>query len=407
MAAKALVKKSIPLAIVAVMLLAGCKPAGRLCSSLQYHNIHLRLVKSVMTMTTGSGKTDMRRLMEQETYEDKVVRGHVTVEYPKGLDVAAKELAGQFDKAYPFIKDRLGIEWSFDLVLKLVRIEPKAGGYRYSVKLGRNRKLTFPVPVSKTGPNMRWSHIIAHEMTEASMIAPRKRSGLVLADLYTGPFCVPTGARWFRDGTSDYAQYLLGQPMPGNLYPELNTVRERLLSWANCDKDDPDWYDAAAGLIVELTNRYGDDTVKRIMKELSKEPAPGGAGLNHAVRRATGVDIREFLKNYETPWAGFAAYDSGGMVRVSKVYPATPASRRGIEPGDTVLNFAGEQVSSSDSLAHILARQRPGQMVSIEVLRGTETVQMRLKLIPMPVDMGQFLRLSGVSVAEDPSQIAK
>ncbi|MEN6520798.1 MAG: PDZ domain-containing protein [Armatimonadota bacterium] len=399
-------RKLVPLAIVIVILLAGCKPVGQICSSLQYHNIHLRLVKSVMTITTGRGKTDMRRLMEQGTYDGKVVRGHVTVEYSEGLDAAAKELAEQFDRAYPFIKDRLGIEWSFDLVLKLVRVEPETGGYRYSVKLGRNRKLTFPVPVSKTGPNMRWAHIVAHEMTEASMIAPRKRSGLVLADLYTGPFCVPTGARWFRDGTSDYAQYILGQPMPGNIYPELNAVRERLLSWANCE-DDPDWYAAATGLIVELTNRYGENTVKRIMKELSKEPAPGGSGLNRAVRRATGMDVREFLKNYETPWAGFTAYDSGGKVRISKVYPATPASRRGIKPGDTVLIFAGEQVNSSDSLAHILARQHPGQMVSIEVLRGAETIPMRLKLIPMPVDMGLFLRLSGVGVAEDPPQIAK
>jgi len=280
-------------------------------------------------------------------------------------------------------------------VLKLVRVEPDMTGFFYSVKLGRNRRLTFPVPVSRLGPDKRWMPIIAHEMTEASMIAPKSRSGLVLTDLYSGPFCIPTGTRWFRDGTSDYAQYLYGtvEP-PGSIYFELNKVRERLLAWSNC-KGEPNWYNAAAGLIIELTNRYGENVIARVMNELSKEPVPNGAGLNRAIRRATGVDIKEFLANYETPWAGFALYDSGGKAKVGKVYPATPAERRGIIEGDIILAFAGEQITTTNEFSHILARQRPWEMVSIEVKRGKEIIPMRIKLIPLPVDLEMFMSLSG------------
>lgn len=391
-------KKFIFLSVIfPALLMSGCKPVGQLHASLQYHNIDLRLVKSVMTMTTGDGKTDIRRLMEQETFSGKAVRGRVIVEYPKGLETTAKEIAEKFDRLYPAAKDSLGIDWSFDLVLKLVRVKPGMTGFHYSVKLGRNRRLTFPVPVSRSGPDRRWTPAIAHEMTEASMIAPKSRSGLVLADLYGGPFCIPTGTRWFRDGTSDYAQYLYGTvASSGSIYSELNRVRERLLAWSNCTGE-PNWYNAATGLIIELNNRYGEDTIARVMSELSKESVPNGSGLNRAIRRATGVDIKEFLANYETPWAGFALYESGGKVKVGKVYPATPAERRGIIEGDVISTFAGEQVTSANGFSHILARLHPWEMVSIEVMRGTETIPMRIKLIPMPVDLEMFLRLSGRS----------
>jgi len=88
------------------LLLSGCKPVGQLHASLQYHNIELRLVKSVMTMTTGDGKVNIRRLMEQKDYSGKVVRGRVTVEYPKGLETTAVEIAEEFHKLYPVIKER-------------------------------------------------------------------------------------------------------------------------------------------------------------------------------------------------------------------------------------------------------------------------------------------------------------
>lgn len=392
--------------LLAIMA-CGCKPIGRAYASLQYHNTELRLVKSVMTMTVGDGKVDARRLMERETYVGEVTVGRVTARYPEGLEAVARDLAVSFDQFYPVVSRKLGVDWSFDLVLNLVRVEPGASGFRYSVKLPKDRRITFPVPVSRTGPHGWWTPVIAHELTEASMLAPRKRAKLVLSDLYSGPLCIPAGTRWFRDGAADYAQYIFAScPPPEDVYEELNRVRAQILYWSNC-KDEPNWYDAAAGLMVEMTNRYGEDSIARMMDELSHESVPDGGGLVRAFKRATGASLREFLESYETPWAGFVVRDTtrnpaqpcgvlpGNRVIVSTVYPATPASRRGIEVGDAIVSFAGEPVTSAAGLANSLARRRPWEIVQLEVERSGQLMPMKLKLIPRPVDIGVFLRLSG------------
>jgi hypothetical protein len=356
-----------------------------------------------MTMSIGDGGTDARRLMERETYVGGVTSGRVTVEYPDGLEETARKLAREFDLFYATVEKELGIEWSFDLVLKLVRVEPSASGYRYSVILPKDRRLVFPVPVSRVGRGDSWTPVIVHEVTEASMLAPKTR--VVLGDLYRGSFCVPLGTRWFRDGASAYAQHLFeiarcaaegtDYELPGHIYGDLNRVRERLLAWTNCDGQ-PDWYGAALGLAAEMRNRFGDDAVVRFVSELSRTSVPDGRGLKRAFKRTTGTELADFLKAYETPWAGFAARNTapspvapravlpGNRVEVTTVYPATPAWRRGIEPGDVIVSLDGEPVVSADRLAHLLARKRPWQVVSIEVERRGERIPMKLKLIPMP-----------------------
>jgi hypothetical protein len=389
---------AIPIALV--LLLTGCKPANRALASLQYHNLDLKLAKSVMTMSIGDGSVDLRPIMKQATYMGRVRCGRVVVEYPEGLELTARELARKFDEFYPVVEKKLGIKWDFDLILKLVRVPSDQTGFRYSARLGRARVITFPIPVVGTDPNPRWTPVIAHEMTEASMIQPVKRSQLLLADLYGGPICIPLGTRWFRDGTSDYAEYMFaGVVPPASVYSELNRARTLILDWANCSME-PDWYskyslyDASTGLICETMNRYGQDSIIRLMHELSKEPAPNGYALKQAYKRAFGVDLVEFLENYETPWTGFVV--SGNQraskrnVQVIKVYSDTPASRRGIKVGDEIVSFAGKSVTSVDGFASILALQRSDQMVSIEISRNGQLIPMRLKLIPMPVDAEKF-----------------
>jgi len=154
-----------------------------------------------------------------------------------------------------------------------------------------------------------------------------------------------------------------------------------------------------------MVNRFGVDSVRKMMEELSKEPVPGRRGIARAFKRATGVDLEEFLTGYQTPWAGIVVRDTrpvgsdDNQVRVLTVYPATPASRRGIRVGDVITNFAGVPVRSSDEFADILAKQTIWQMVPVEVKRDDENIPMRLKLIPRPTDINQFLILSGVEKA--------
>jgi hypothetical protein len=412
------VRRFIPFIAILVLPLTGCKPAGKALTSLQYHNIRWRLVKTTMTMTVGDGSVDARKLMEQETYVGGVTQGRVTAEYPQGLEKTAGEIAKEFDEFYPAVQKELGVEWSFDLVLKLVPAPPYATGYRYSVVLPKNRRVVFPIIVSGDNPNAWWAPVVAHEMTEASMLAPKKRSKVALGDLYSGSLCLSMGTRWFRDGAADYAEYMFERlennaqgtryHPPGSVYAELNGARENLLSWTNCEGQ-PNWYAAASGLIFEMKNRYGDDAVVRQTRELSKTSTPDGRGLKRAFKRATGDDLKAFLKSYETPWAGFVVHDTnpnpnlphsvfpGNRAQVGTVYPATPASRRGVRYRDRIVEFEGQPVTSADELETMIARKRPWDIVSIRIERDGQLMPMKLKLIPRPVDIKTFLELSGVT----------
>lgn len=397
----------------------GCKPAGKALTSLQYHNIKWQLTKTTMTMCIGDGSVDARKLMENEVYVGCVTVGNVTVEYPQGLECAAKVLANQFNDFYPIVQSKLGIEWSFHPVLRLVRVNGMACGYHYSVNLPKNRRIVFPIPVVQGSPDAWWTPVVAHEMTEASMLAPLKSKKIILGDLYSGDYCIPMGTRWFRDGASDYAEYLFesstktpgcSYSAPGYVYQDLNKTKDCLLSWTNC-QGEPDYYGAAAGLMFEMTNRFGDNAVAKMMCQVTKTSVPDGRGLKRAFKKTTEVDLGEYLKCYETPWAGFVTRDSspdrtrpncvlqGNKVEVTSVYQATPAYRRGILPGDIILSAAGERIMSANGLAHTIARQKPGDVVPFEIERRGEILPMKLKLIPRPVDVNEFLKLSGVSFA--------
>jgi predicted metalloprotease with PDZ domain len=194
-----------------------------------------------------------------------------------------------------------------------------------------------------------------------------------------------------------YAALTGREPIPpAESYAELNQLKTQLLYWTNCD-DQPNWYDASAALVFEITNRYGEDAIRRMTAELSKQSVPDGMGLKRAFKRATGDDLVEFLKTYETPWTGFSVRNDGsGRVIVTRVYPATPASRRGVEVNDVIVSLAGQSVKSLDAFASILARQKPWQMATVEVDRRGERLPMRLKLISRPTDISLFIRLSGI-----------
>lgn len=375
--------------------LVGCRLAGRAITSVQYHNIDYRVVKTVMTMNAGDGALDLRPLMECEVYTGTVTVGRVTAEFPQGFEETARELAAEFDAFYPTVARETGIDWSFDLMLKLVRVPQGVSGFRYSVKLPKSRRLAFPVPVSPDGKGGWWTPLIAHEMTEASLIAPIDRNKIVLDDLYSENFCLRFGTRWFRDGVSNYVMWSFVDPTlnpPDAVFTELNRAKTRLLTWSNCPNE-PDLYAAAHGLIQLTVNRFGPDSIPRLMSELAQEEVPGGGGLARAYKRATGEDLKAFLGNYQLAWTGFSVRQTGRPV-VTQVYPATPASRRGVRVGDVIVSVAGKPVRDSNDLARALSMQNPGEMTLFEFERDGQALQTRLKLIPMPVDLTQFLKSS-------------
>ncbi len=66
------------------------------------------------------------------------------------------------------------------------------------------------------------------------------------------------------------------------------------------------------------------------------------------------------------------------------VLPGTPAEAAGLREGDVITQVNGEQVGERASLARRLSRYRPGQQVTVTVIRGSETLQLSITLGTAP-----------------------
>ena len=390
-----------------IALLGGCGPIMR---DLQYGNDRSGLFPARMDLTIGRAKVDAKKLMKAQTYEGQIQVGDITVHYPHGMSSQAKLIGTAFEEARAEIKDRTGITWAFSLDLYLVPVTDTSQGFRLQFSL-RGRKLSLPILVQPGREPFilpDWSGGIAHEITEASMLASLSRRDLVLGDYCWGGFALVNETRWFRDGVSDFAWDITNERLFGDryqppawIYQELAKTREGLLDWSNCD--DGSGYASAHALIIQLNDRFGPDVIARILLAASHERYINGGMLNRAVRKVTGQDLRQFLRDYRITWLGVDLVDTdpvpgypslvkeGNQVRVSRVYPRTPAYFWKLRPGDVILAVDGaagasipirrdKPVVSAAWLTHYVAAHQPGDRIQVEIERAGERRTYRMKL---------------------------
>ncbi|MBQ6240144.1 MAG: PDZ domain-containing protein [Firmicutes bacterium] len=134
-------------------------------------------------------------------------------------------------------------------------------------------------------------------------------------------------------------------------------------------------------------------------------------GIGFAVPSAQAADVFADLIRQgfvERPYMGFSGYDvmnfypnNGNMswaqyyelpagVLVAQVNEGSPADEAGLEVYDVIIGFNGESISAFSDLKTDLNKCKPGDTVTVEVLRGymeeggTETVELTMTLIQKP-----------------------
>ncbi len=105
------------------------------------------------------------------------------------------------------------------------------------------------------------------------------------------------------------------------------------------------------------------------------------------------VDVRNGYLGY---FAGEPAENLDGVL-VNVVGPGTPAQLAGIEVGDVIVSVAGTPVATRDDIVAALANSRPGDSVSVEVLRnGSANPQsLQATLSEHPLDLVRLARDGG------------
>jgi serine protease Do len=113
-------------------------------------------------------------------------------------------------------------------------------------------------------------------------------------------------------------------------------------------------------------------------------PTGGSIGIGFAVPSDTAARVIEQLKEYgevRRGWLGVKIQSVTDDVAaalgvpaakgalVSAVTPSGPAAKAGMEPGDVILEFDGQQVTSVRGLPRIVAQAQIGKAVDVELMR--------------------------------------
>ncbi len=155
------------------------------------------------------------------------------------------------------------------------------------------------------------------------------------------------------------------------------TPRPSRPTWLTLGSMDP-----ASGyfMLVTLNSRGGG--VERI--ELTERDERGG----FKYRR---VDVRHGYLGY---FAGESASSTNGVL-VNVVGPGTPAEIAGIRVGDVIQSVGGQAVATRDEISTALLPSKPGDKVSIEVLRDGDPTVLQAELTDHPLDLVRLARDGG------------
>src|SRR5262249_58684550 len=81
-----------------------------------------------------------------------------------------------------------------------------------------------------------------------------------------------------------------------------------------------------------------------------------------------------------SPYLGVQGDPDAKDCTISKVQQGSPAEKAGLKENDVVMKIDGQKVEKFDDLGNVIRKKKPGDEVTIDVLRGTETLSLKVKL---------------------------
>lgn len=193
--------------------------------------------------------------------------------------------------------------------------------------------------------------------------------------------------------------------------------------------------------IVSATDRNlaGDGTVPFIQTDVAINPGNSGGpllnlngevmgvnsqiltrsggymGLSFAIPANVALPVAEQLKqdgHVRRAWLGVSLQALDGRLArafgrgatqgalVASVISGSPADRAGVRPGDIILKVNGQQVDSVDRVPRLVAAQRPGERLAVEVWRQGASVPLTVTL----AERGETVDAQAVPAADAKGQ---
>lgn len=77
---------------------------------------------------------------------------------------------------------------------------------------------------------------------------------------------------------------------------------------------------------------------------------------------------------------GVAGKPVAAGVEITRVFPGEPAEVAGLLPGDVIVTFESRKVTTLARLTELVGEERPGEIVSMEILRDGKPMEMEVRL---------------------------
>ncbi|GIW93031.1 MAG: hypothetical protein KatS3mg110_1072 [Pirellulaceae bacterium] len=119
-------------------------------------------------------------------------------------------------------------------------------------------------------------------------------------------------------------------------------------------------------------------------------------GIHSRIGRSLSANMHVATKSFQANWDRLVAGEIWGEVprgapyigvrgdpdveeaRIAEVEPGQPADKAGIQVGDVVVKFDGQEVKTFSDLAKLVSECEPGEVVKVVVRRGEELVELEL-----------------------------
>jgi serine protease Do len=124
--------------------------------------------------------------------------------------------------------------------------------------------------------------------------------------------------------------------------------------------------------------------------------ASAGTGEDPVAIGVIGVATRPYKAGDQAPktlringgWMGVSMEDVAEGVKLTLVSPGSPAEKAGLKTKDIVTHVNNKKVAGTEAMIAIVQKYNPEDEVSFHVKRGTDTMNIRVKLGKRPQGMG-------------------
>lgn len=268
--------------------------------------------------------------MKEVEFEGTLNVGDAIVRYQRGLAAQAQCVAEKTAKLLDAVREHTGVTVTTRTTVYLLRFDQKPQNFDIMLAVEPNE---FPLPLfvmagdesceSILIQNRSYPYLVVHELVETSLAAGN-RGGVVLPDLSWGVLGltvhVNNYTRWFRDGMANYAGYVayraLSETIPSgpgfryremllhaNPFSALAQVGPKLFRWVQSSEtsEERTYYNAALGLFLLIEDQFGQEAIRNVMAEISRQDFVDGRDLLAITRRILGTDIRQLVKGFLFP----------------------------------------------------------------------------------------------------------